>query len=130
MQSPLSLDFSGVNNAERYAVAIDMAAGHIYGDNAAIRAEADLSFLDKISFCFARALCCFDAWLFSSLPNHLRDGLQNNMQRLHISYWLQIRPVLIGTHIDAPACDEIMNDARLLEFMHTHKSGRVGSHLK
>lgn len=105
-------DFSGVNNAERMLVAIDMAAGHFYGDNAVKRAEADLSFLsaDKSAFALPENYAVLMPGCSPAKPSK-RWPAKQYAALAHKLLAKQIRPVLIGTHIDAPACDEIMNNA-------------------
>ena len=101
-------DFTGVNNAERMRIAADMAAKYIYGQKAIGRIEADLSFLsaDKKAFSLPDNYAVLLPGCSPAKPSK-RWPAKSYAKLAEMLIDKQIRPVLIGTKIDADACDEI-----------------------
>ena len=101
-------DFTGVNNAERMRIAADMAVEYIYGQNAVRRIEADLSFLsaDKKAFALPDRYAVLLPGCSPAKPSK-RWPATCYAQLAAMLIEKQIKPVLMGTKIDAEACDEI-----------------------
>ena len=101
-------DFTGVNNAERMRIAVDMVVKYVQRQKAIKRITADLSFLsaDKKAFSLPDNYAVLLPGCSPAKPSK-RWPAKHYAQLAALLSEKQITPVLIGTKIDAKACDEI-----------------------